>query len=176
MSRIPKQNVSSSSEIPFAKTPKIPKIVFSFESLDRNEFFDLPAKCERWSIFMMDQLKVVSGLTVTELRTMRDSKLRFHDHENANPPVEIPNNIAPKDMCQIRFGTNRGGVHGVFVDNIFYIIWLDPFHNMYPSKKHGGLKKIPSTQPCYMEFQSKIDALSEENEKLNAEIDELLTK
>lgn len=183
MKSIPKQNVVLSSSVPLAKTPTISKIVFSFESLERNEYFDLPATCEKWSIFMMEQLKVVSQLTTNELRNRQSSMLRFHYHERANPPVEIPNNVALKDMCQIRFGTNRGGIHGVLVDNIFYVIWLDPLHNMYPSERHGGLKKIDPLKSCCMEFFDEIDLLKQEinklkdeNKQLNDDINDLLLK
>lgn len=40
-----------------------------------------------------------------------------------------------KDDCW-QLGINNQGfrIHGFFIDNVFYIVWLDPMHNLYHRK------------------------------------------
>ncbi len=40
-----------------------------------------------------------------------------------------------KDECW-QLGINNQGfrIHGYFIGNIFYVVWLDPNHNMYERK------------------------------------------
>ena len=47
----------------------------------------------------------------------------------------------------------------MFIDNIFYVLWLDPQHNLYPDKNHGGLVKIQPPSTCCKEREIKINEL-----------------
>ncbi len=77
-------------------------------------------------------------------------------------------------MWQIRISKSKGGIHGVFCDNVFYVIWFDPQHNLYPDENHGGLKRIKPPSTCCKDREEIIIQLKNENEKLRNEIDELL--
>ena len=40
-----------------------------------------------------------------------------------------------KDDCwQLGIDNHKFRVHGFFIENVFYIVWLDPNHNLYYSK------------------------------------------
>lgn len=40
-----------------------------------------------------------------------------------------------KDDCwQLGIDNHKFRVHGFFIENVFYIVWLDPDHNLYHSK------------------------------------------
>lgn len=54
----------------------------------------------------------------------------------------------------------------VEIDNIFYVIWLDPLHNMYPDDKYGGLRKVKPHSTCCKDRDEEIIQLKQENEKL----------
>lgn len=58
--------------------------------------------------------------------------------------------------------TSKGGVHGAVSDNIFYIIWFDPHHNLYPDKNHGGLKRIIPPSTCCKDRDCEIEHLKNE--------------
>lgn len=58
--------------------------------------------------------------------------------------------------------TSKGGVHGAVSDNIFYIIWFDPHHNLYPDKNHGGLKRIIPPSTCCKDRDYEIEHLKNE--------------
>ena len=69
-------------------------------------------------------------------------------------------------MWQIRISISKGGIHGIFFDNIFYVIWFDPQHNLYPDKNHGGLKKVIPPSTCCKDRDMEIKQLKEENDRL----------
>ena len=56
-------------------------------------------------------------------------------------------------------------------NNVFYIMWLDPLHNMYPNDRFGGLRKIQPPSTCcrveeqkWEELENQITQLKKENE------------
>lgn len=149
-------------------------IVFSFEALENNEFFNLDATCPSWSSDLFEALKSVSTIDVNEVYagkyTGKSSTLRIHNHSNAIPPCPLPSNVQLDDFWQIRISLSKGGIHGVFSDNVFYIMWLDPQHNMYPSKLHGGLKKIRFPMTCCKDRDNELEVLGNKITNLEDEI------
>ena len=178
LSRIPHQDSSRSFENL--------KIVFSFERLVKNELFNIDGTCPSWPATMIDMLKQCSTITMKQIHSGefsgRHSTLRIHDHRNARPPeCGLPQNVSLEEMFQIRFGTSSGGIHGIFSENVFYVIWLDPFHNLYPDEHHGGVKKITPPRDCCIDLREendslhrKIDELTLKNSRLESELNELL--
>ena len=141
--RIPEPNTATENKIrkPYLPTPSN-KIVFSFEILDRNDYFDIGYDCVEWLGDLLETMKQVSALTKTDLFSGRFKTYRVHNHEKAKCPCKIPSGIELKDMHQIRVAASKGGIHGIFSDDVFYVVWLDPMHNLYPDDRHGGLKTI----------------------------------
>lgn len=141
------------------------KVYFSFESLERNEYFNLDGTCQKWASDLFDTMQKASRITMKEIHagtySGKTSPFRIHRHENANPPCDVPKNISLEDLWQIRISLSKGGIHGLFVDNVFYVLWLDPQHNMYPDENHGGLVRIPRLSTCCKERESIIAELSQ---------------
>ena len=138
-------------------------IKFSFETLDRTEYFNLDGTCVNWATDLFDMLKDISGHSVVELISGGfQRKYRVHNHEAANPPSPLPDGIELKDCYQIRISTSKGGIHGVFAENVFYVIWFDPFHNMYPDERYGGLRKVRAGSTCCKDRDEEIIKLSEQ--------------
>ena len=166
------------------KSDSVPKgddtIVFSFAALEKNEYFDIDVTCQSWASELFDLLKNVSGLSKRHLLTnCRQPPYRVHNHENANPPCAWPKGVLPEDFYQISVGKSKGRIHGIFVDNVFYIIWFDPLHNLYPDDKHGGLTEIRPPKNCCMyrdemisDLKKRIKELEEENQTLYQLLDE----
>lgn len=170
-SRIPKPLSPSTSNINKPRfNPSIDKVVFSFESLEKTEYFNLDCTCESWSSDLLEMLKNVSAISKKALLSGQYRTYRIHSHAGANPPSKLPEGVALKDFYQIRIGTSKGGIHGVFFDNIFYVIWLDPLHNMYPDTRFGGLRKIKPPKTCCMDRDERIIDLQSENQKLKEEL------
>lgn len=175
MGYIPKAQVKRQEKIPVnnISVKNTQKILFSFEAIDKTEYFNLDGTCQNWAADLFDTMQKVSGLTIKDIHSGKysgkNSTLRIHPHGNVKPPCKVPENVALEDMWQIRISLSKGGIHGIFYDNIFYVIWFDPHHNLYPSKNHGGLKKIKPPSTCCKDRDLEIDRLQSECEKLEKE-------
>lgn len=145
-------------------------VSFSFEALEFNEYFNLNGTCQNWTYDLMQMLKDVSTHTVDDLRQNKFKTFRVHNHINANPPCDIPQGIELKDFYQIRISKSKGGIHGVFYEDTFYVIWLDPLHNMYPDDRYGGLRKIVFPSTCCRERENEISNLKGQLENAKNDI------
>ena len=146
------------------------KVLFSFEAVEKNEYFNLDGTCQNWAADLFDTMQKVSRIALKDIYagkySGKTSPFRIHRHEDAKPPCKLPSNILLEDMWQIRISISTGGLHGIFFDNIFYVIWFDPQHNLYPDKNHGGLKKVIPPSTCCKDRDMEIEQLKEENDRL----------
>ena len=146
------------------------KVLFSFEAVEKNEYFNLDGTCQNWAADLFDTMQKVSRIALKDISagkySGKTSPFRIHRHEDAKPPCKLPSNILLEDMWQIRISISKGGIHGIFFDNIFYVIWFDPQHNLYPDKNHGGLKKVIPPSTCCKDRDMEIEQLKEENDRL----------
>ncbi len=160
-SKIPKA-IRPSTPAPIVKPTFISqedKVTFSFSALERTKHFNLDATCANWSSELFDMLKNVSNFSKTDLISGKLRTYRVHNHEKASPPDPLPEGVALKDCYQIRISKSKGGIHGVFNESVFYVIWLDPQHNMYPDDRYGGLKIITPPATCCMDRNEIIEEL-----------------
>lgn len=145
-------------------------VLFSFEAVEKNEYFNLDGTCQNWAADLFDTMQKVSRIALKDIYagkySGKTSPFRIHRHEDAKPPCKLPANILLEDMWQIRISISKGGIHGIFFDNIFYVIWFDPQHNLYPDKNHGGLKKVIPPSTCCKDRDMEIKQLKEENDRL----------
>ena len=164
MGRIPQAVRPGSKQIPSATTLRVTDdgIVFSFETLERTEYFSLDGTCQNWASDMLQMCKEISKLTVKQLTSGHYRTYRFHPHEDANCPSPLPDGVELKDIYQLRISTSKGGIHGVLRENCFYVIWLDPLHNMYPDDRFGGLRKVREASTCCKDRDDEILRLQDE--------------
>ena len=177
MGRIPKASISQKKRIMpsnVQSSEKNEKVLFSFESVEKNEYFNLDATCQNWSADLFDTMQQVSKINIKDIYvgkySGKNSPLRIHQHANAKPPCEVPQNISMDDMWQIRISLSKGGIHGVFSDNTFYVVWFDPHHNLYPDKNHGGSRRIIPPLTCCKERDQEIAHLKKDLEEARKEI------
>ena len=174
MSRIPKAVKTDARSIPKASALHITNdgIVFSFEALEKTEYFNLDGTCQNWASDMLEMCKNISKLTVKQLTSGTYRIYRFHSHEGANCPSPLPEGVELKDIYQMRISTSKGGIHGVLRENCFYVIWLDPLHNMYPDDRYGGLRRVKELSSCCKDRDEEILRLQEELQKAQQETKE----
>lgn len=172
MTKIPKAEENKThSKIRFAYIAdgENDKIVFSFKSVSRNEFFNLDSTCSNWANELFEIMKFVSDISVKEVYagkySGKGSPFRIHQHINASPPCKTPSSVNIEDMWQIRISKSKGGIHGVFCENIFYVIWFDPHHNLYPDERYGGIKKINPPVSCCKDREEQISDLYDKLDK-----------
>lgn len=87
---------------------------------------------------LLERLKAVSDLTVSEFRSNRDKALRAHTHDwsrTSRPKgyEHLTQQLQECEPWQFCLSANEHGrVHGILIDEVFYIVWLDPTHALYP--------------------------------------------
>ena len=117
---------------------EIPKVSFSFMYYqDDKEKFSIRGRDVRYLEVLLRRLRDLSKLTVQEIVNNRSKSLRCHpiDWQDTTEPngFGIPNeDQVVVTAYQFQISANEHGrVHGFFRDNVFYIVWLDPDHNLY---------------------------------------------
>ena len=125
------------------------RLLFSFASFDRtHNLFNLGGKSEdktvggQWFLKLLDCLKSVSGKTITELMNKSTHDLHPIDwcRTNARPPI----GYEQLEYWQFRLDKSSGRVIGTIIDNVFYIVWLDPYHNLTDSEGYCGVIEYPA--------------------------------
>ncbi len=86
---------------------------------------------------LLERFKIVCGLTHVQLQTTHREPLRCHPHEwtGTSEPFGfgIKGQLAECEGWQFQLSSNEHGrVHGFFIGDIFFVVWLDPKHQLYP--------------------------------------------
>ena len=152
------------------------KLIFSFRFLDKtHEAFNLGNTKENWYISLLDILKEVSSLTRTQLVVENRHFYEAHIHEwvKLDYKYDYSDDFLEQVEClQFRLSKSRGRVHGFIIGNRFYIVWLDPHHNLYPSEKHGGRKFYNNPLNCYDQLLAEHTELKHQCQELSELLEE----
>ena len=130
----------------------IPFLTFSFKFFTQQEYFGIGDQDAIWFANLLDRIKDLSGKTkaIVENPTDRDA-YRLHpiDWDAKNCPITVDDlNSVPKNIrdnaeddffWQFQLSKGTGRVVGFFNEDFttFYIVLLDPKHNIQPSKDYG---------------------------------------
>ncbi len=124
------------------------QLLFSFSAFDRHhELFNLGGSNEDntvggiWFLKLLECFKSVSNKTITELMNRSTHNLHRVNWKSTN--TNPPEGYEQLDYWQFRLNKSSGRVIGVIIDNIFYVLWLDPYHNLTDSEGYGTIKKYP---------------------------------
>lgn len=77
-------------------------------------------------------------MTAEEIRANKSKSLRAHTinwKETSQPRgfAHLHEQLQAEQPWQFEVSANEHGrVHGFFIENIFFLVWLDPQHNLYP--------------------------------------------
>ncbi len=154
---------------------------FSFIYFDRaHKLFNCGRVEASWFIELVDHLREVSRLTKSEF--LHDQKYKRHYETHRHPwgklehryPLDETYFEQIKDECyQFRISSSKGRVHGFFILNIFYVVWLDPHHNLYPNDKFGGEKYYDVPQTSYEILEDHYNKALEEIKVYEGMLEEL---
>lgn len=166
----------------------LPFITFSFKYFGQQEFFGIGEQDAVWFTNLFDRIKDLSGKTkaILENSIERDA-YRLHpiDWSAKNCPITIadlesvPQNIkdnAEEDFFwQFQLSKGTGRVVGFFNEDttIFYIVLLDPKHNIQPSKYYGyevnetkeAITEYERIQMCIADAAKEIASCYQDNNK-----------
>ncbi|MBU5439319.1 hypothetical protein KQI42_14945 [Tissierella sp. MSJ-40] len=139
------------------------KLVFSFRFLELNhEAFNLGGTCNRWGNDLFNLFNQLSKITRNEFVNELREHYRSHTHcwDELDYKYNFDDDFLEQIECrQARISTSKGGIHGFIIGNRFYIVWLDPHHNLYPSERHGGLKIFQHPNTCCGDRELEIQEL-----------------
>jgi len=150
-----KPKVSSKPNNPIVTTPIISnsQLVISYDYLDlNNKKYNMQALGDNKTIiqFYKEYYKKMKEYCeyenfkkfISENGRYRD-KNHIHQIDWKDSRIREDNftSLSSNLMQQIKsdcwqLGINNNGfrVHGFFIENVFYIVWLDPLHNLYEKK------------------------------------------
>jgi hypothetical protein len=112
-------------------------VYFSFKylDLDSNEKFAID-RCE--ADFLASLLKELHGICQGQVWNLADFENRRHNHmisfaETTEPNgfIHLPEQVEPEVYWQFAvLQSHTWRVHGFFIASVFYIVWLDPYHQL----------------------------------------------
>jgi hypothetical protein len=137
-----RDNLNRSSFSGINKTDIIPDglIKFSFRYFSTNEKFGYPdsQNLNKYFPVLIDRLKYISGMTLSDFMTNKCKTLRNHTHnwDKTSEPQgykQLSDSLQQSQPWQFCLSANEHGrVHGFIISDVFYIVWLDPNHALYP--------------------------------------------
>lgn len=172
---VDKQVINQKVTLPFNGNAVSEKsFSFSFACFDRtHELFNLGDNTAdgvisgKWFLDLLDCLKSVSNKTVAELKvSMHDLHPITWSSTNTNAPF----NSEQYDFWQFRINKSKGRVIGFLIDGVFYVVWLDPHHNLTDSEGYGGINKFKAGISIYETQENIIANLNEQIEYLQNEL------
>jgi len=123
-----------------APVPPPDYVVFSFKYLDltSNSKFSLE-HCpdpRQYAEKFLERLKAVNSMTVMDLRNpSKAHALRCHTitwDQTSEDGFPVNSTLREHEPLQFEISANaHGRVHGFFIGNTFFIVWLDPAHKLY---------------------------------------------
>jgi hypothetical protein len=115
-------------------------ISFSFKYFQENhDKFSIRQNSENYWIRLLERLKSLSSLSAEEILLNRSKALRCHSiqwEDTSESCFGIPNEAQLVGQpYQFSLSSNEyGRVHGFFIEEVFYIVWLDPNHLLYSAR------------------------------------------
>jgi hypothetical protein len=184
----------------FKNSPKIPKNfkapkewAFSFKYFRQKEYFGLNTVGTSWFVSFLERLQSLNQMSSNDFVSNQQIKdaLRFHDidWEAKNIPLQRTDfnwvdkayleNTDDFPFVQIHISKAKGRIVGFWNENIeiFYILLLDPNHNLQPSQYTDYKLRPCNPLSCdYADLINDVDNLKRKiNEcKQNCEIHKLL--
>ena len=125
--------------IPAPQPPDETEIQFSFKllDLDSNRKFGLHhCHSSYWKKFLL-RLKDVNAMKVREFRGTPSSQLRNHkiSFKDTSEPAgfkQLPEQLRSAEAWQFELTQHvHGRVHGILINQTFFVVWLDPCHRLY---------------------------------------------
>jgi hypothetical protein len=137
---------AGSSGIKLTKLKPPEGISFSFKYFNgSHEKFVCADRDSRYWMTLVNRLRDLSGYPALQLRQGNNKTLRCHPIDwNSRGVSEICFGIPGEEQLvdtpyQFSLTSNEHGrVHGFFIENIFFVVWLDPEHQLYAGNPAGN--------------------------------------
>jgi hypothetical protein len=93
---------------------------------------------------LLTRLQDVNRMRVEEFRSLptkqvRNHRITFSETSEPNGFQTLNGQLKAKEAWQFEITANEHGrVHGILIDEVFFVVWLDPCHNLYSDGKGCG--------------------------------------
>lgn len=147
------------------------KIVISFLFLDvENALFNLGNANEKWFFSLIKEIRGLTKLKKSEV--YGKYRNRYDPHNYIDKKEEKLNIRHPllideqKETCQLKLHESFGRIHGFFIENVYYVVYLDPEHNMYDTDGRGKARITSEIKTDYEILIENYEKLERENNLL----------
>ena len=132
------QSRPPSGKIPAASPPQDELLRFSFKLLDLSNPKFSTSRCGSGYVDrFLRRLRDLSAIKVGEFRSNKSKAIRAHRIDF--PSTTEPNGFASLNAQLREVGAwqfeitvnEHGRVHGILIDETFYVVWIDPEHRLY---------------------------------------------
>lgn len=159
------------------------KISFSFAYFKQYRYFGLDGVNASWFASLLDRLKDISDKSPDIMGDYTARKqYRIHPVEWGQPNIPIQranldavpksylDNDAEYPILQFTISKSMGRVAGFFDEesSVFYIVLLDPKHNLQPTKDHGY--KVDDTTPLPTPYEVALHLTTRCSQSANCPI------
>lgn len=157
-------------------------VIFSWKYFDKeHQVYNCGGVEMPWFISFLETLKSVSSLTIKDLRKEEGKRkgLRFHTIRWNKVQHKFPFNDLffeqiESNSYQLSLSKANGRIHGFLIENKFYIVWLDPHHQLELMDGFGGVKTYDPPINEYTQLQEQYCNLAKAYDDLEKEFYEFL--
>lgn len=165
------------------------RLNFSFKLFDREcDKYNCGGTRNEWFIGLLEKMKNISDLELVDfLDSRRQKNMYIHTNDfskeehHCNYSQELKEQLKENPFFQIGLTKASGRIHGFLIENTFFILWLDPHHQLHAMERHGGeityepvLTEIEFVYEELKEAHSTIEEKDEEIKKTQADYYDLL--
>ena len=115
-----------------------PQLLVSFKLLDLhgNTKFSAAHCADGYLSKLLERLRDLSHTTLTAFKTpgnsLRSHNIDFADTSEPNGFASLNSQLRDSDAWQCQISSNEHGrLHGILIEETFYIVWIDPCHLLY---------------------------------------------
>ena len=99
--------------------------------------FSVKERESAYFLKLLERFKEVCSLTELQIKTSHNKAMRCHTHEwkaTSEPSgFGLKGQLGQCEGWQFQISSNEHGrVHGIFINDVFFVVWLDPEHALYP--------------------------------------------
>ena len=138
MKKIHKNTNQEKTRVHYQRNLQDDLIRFSFKYLDFSKKYPLKSNDSDYFRCFFSRLQSISQMKASEFRMNKDKSLRAHTHnwsQTSEPDgfQHLNTQLRQCEPWQFQLSANKHGrIHGILLDEVFYVVWFDPNHQLYP--------------------------------------------
>lgn len=129
-------------DVPFNENPQL-LVSFKLLDLHGNAKFSAAHCADGYLAKLLERLRDLGHTTLTAFKTpgnsLRSHVIEFTDTSEPNGFVSLNSQLRDSEAWQCQISSNEHGrLHGILIEETYYIVWIDPCHLLYSQKGWCG--------------------------------------